>query len=271
MYKKIRVKHDLQMKGIEMKTKNKFFISPVILMALVVAMVFGTGFVSATSTNKTPGAQTSSPQTEEMERTVMVTGQGEVQAVPDTDVLWVGVQTEAETAEAAMDENNVKMQALMDSLTSSGIKTNDIQTKRVNLYPRYQQDETANSRTLAGYTANNTVSIRTTKLDTLGTLLDDVVKAGANTIDNIQFEMLNSEKLVEQAREAAVMNAKEKAEQLAALTGATLGDVYSIQESSYTPSPVMQDTVMAESAAPIAPGTQSISIQVQITWSLIVE
>lgn len=249
-----------------MKHKNKFFIAPMILMTMLVVMVFGTGFVPANSNDLAP-----SPQTEAAERTVMVTGQGEVQAVPDTAVIWVGVQTEADTAEAAMDENNTKMQALIDSLESSGIETNDIQTKRINLYPRYKQDETSNARTLVGYTANNTVSVRTTALDTLGTLLDDVVKAGANTIDNIQFEISDPEKLTEQAREAAVMNAKAKAEQLAALTGATLGNVYSIQESSYTPSPVMQDAVMAESAAPIAPGTQSISIQVQITWTLIVE
>ena len=247
-----------------MNHKNKIFIAPLVLIAMLIVMVFGTGFVPA-NLDQNPAQQAAGT-----ERTFMLTGNEEVQSVTDMAVVWLGVQTEADTAKAAMDENNTKMQALVDSLKASGIKTEDIQTKRVSLYPQYQQDGTSNNRTLTGYTANNTVQVRTTDLTTLGTLLDEAVAAGANTIDNIQFEISDSEQLMEQAREAAVLNAKAKAEQLADLTGATLGDVYSIQETSYSPGPVARDFAAAESSAPIAPGTQTISIQVQITWTLIV-
>lgn len=204
-------------------------------------------------------------------RTVQVSGMGETQVEPDTAVIDLGVQTQEKTAQAALTQNNTKMQALVDALKKAKIPSENIQTQTIRLSPRYQVDKN-NNQTLEGYTASNVVEVRTTDLESVGTLLDQAVNAGANTIQNINFEVSNSQKVLDQVRESAVQDAQHKAEQLAKLTNTTLGPIVEIQESSNTPGPIVRQVqAPAESAAvPVSPGTQTVSVQVQVTWSLVV-
>ena len=205
-------------------------------------------------------------------RTVQVSGTGEIQAAPDTVIINLGVQTQAKTAQAALETNNTQMQTLVDALKKGNIPSEDIQTQTIRLSPRYDYNNTDNTQTLIGYTASNVVQISTTDLESVGTLLDQAVKAGANTIDNISFEISDTGKLLDQAREKAVQDARHKAEALASLTGTSLGPIVEIQESSSTPAPVVRQFEAASAApVPVSPGSQSVSVQVQVTWELIVK
>lgn len=217
-------------------------------------------------------AQTESQQSNDPVRTVQVIGIAESQVEPDTAVVRLGVQTEAETAQAALDQNSTRVQALLDRLREADIPTENVQTQTVNLSPRYDFDNTNNDRTLVGYTAFNVVEVRTEDLESLGSLLDQVVESGANIIEGIRFETSNSNRVVEQLREAAVENAHRKAEALARLTGATLGPILEIKESSTTPEPVLVEAAPRGAAdVPISPGTQTVSVRLEMTWTLNVD
>ena len=242
-----------------------------IIIAAILCMALATGYLALTSGHaQTLSQSTMAQQTDSTTRTVQVMGMGEVQVVPDTAVIQLGVQTEGKTAQAALSQNSTEMQAIMDALEKAKVPSTNIQTQTVSLSPRYETSNATNSRTLVGFTASNIVEVRTTDLSSLGTLLDQAVTAGANTIENISFKVTNSEKLNDQARQAAVENARHKAEQLAKLTNATLGPVLKIQETSNTPTPIVE-RVAAPAAAtvPISPGSQNISVEVQVTWTLI--
>jgi uncharacterized protein YggE len=54
------------------------------------------------------------------------------------------------------------------------------------------------------------------------------------------------------------------------LADVELGDVLTINESSRVPRPVVREQFEAEAAAavPIEPGTQTISVDIQVTWML---
>jgi hypothetical protein len=205
------------------------------------------------------------------ESVVSVSGTGQIQATPDRAIIRLGVETQAETAEEALTQNSTQMQSLLDALEASAIASENIQTQSVRLSPRYQFGDEKDDRTLVGYTAANFVRVQTDQLDSLGVLLDNAVSAGATTIESVSFAVSDQKEFVDQARQAAVEDARYKAEQLAELTGAELGPVLRIRESSDVPRPVRQEAeVMQEAAAvPIEPGTENIQISVQITWSLI--
>jgi uncharacterized protein YggE len=241
-----------------------------IIIGAILCVALATGYLALTSGHaQTLSQSTTAQQTDSTTRTVQVTGMGEVQAVPDTAVIQLGVQTEGKTAQAALSQNSTEMQAIMAALEKAKVPSNNIQTQTVSLSPRYETNNTTNSRTLVGFTASNIVEVRTTNLSSLGTLLDQAVTAGANTIENISFEVTNSGKLTDQARQAAVEDARHKAEQLAQLTGATLGPVLKIQETSSSPTPIVQQfAAPAAAAVPISPGSQNISVEVQVTWTL---
>ncbi len=208
-------------------------------------------------------------QTESVTRTIQVTGMGEVQIKPNSAVISLGVQTDASTAEAALSQNNTKMESLLETLDKADVPSKDIQTQALNLGPRYESSN--DNRKLVGYTASNIVEVRIDNLDSLGTLIDDAVNDGANTVENIRFEISNPQKVTDQARETAFENARHKAQELADLANASLGTVMEIQETSNAPGPVVRSVEMAAnpSAVPISPGSQSVSVQVQVTWSLL--
>ena len=204
-------------------------------------------------------------------RTVSVTGNGQVSAQPDTAVVTLGVQTEAEEATTALAENSQQMQALVDVLQEAGIAAEDLQTQAVRLHPRYDQAPSGEGpRELVGYTATNLVEVSMRDLDAVGEILDAAVQAGGNRIEGIRFEVRDPAPYLDQAREAAWNDAQHKAEHLANLANVELGEVLTINESGRGPQPVFERAVMSEASAavPIEPGSQTIEVDLQITWNL---
>jgi uncharacterized protein len=119
------------------------------------------------------------------------------------------------------------------------------------------------------------VQVRVSDIDVAGTVIETALDAGANRVAGISFEVEDQQAAVEQAREQAVEEALAKAEHLADLTGVTLGSPLKIEE--FSPSgPVMPFEEMAMAmddadgmAAPrIAPGEQTISVSVYITYAI---
>jgi uncharacterized protein YggE len=251
---------------------------------LVSALVLAALFAWPTLINPAQAQVEEPPTTEDTPRTITVSGMGEINAQPDVAVVNLGVETQAESASEAIDQNNGQMQALIDALTAAGIAEENIQTQVVRLSPQYanqqplppQPTEQAPSTPpqtgpseILGYVAVNTVQVRVEDLANVGTILDAAIQAGANRVDGISFEISDTGELMQQARETAWQDALQKAEQLAELAGAELGQVLNITASDQGPFPVMQESFAADTArVPIQPGTQSLSTNLQVTWRL---
>ena len=250
---------------------KKIVLAAGILITLML-IISGSGFVLRAARAQTgtdvPNQQVVSDQI----RKVTVTGSAQVQVQPDTAIVSLGVETNADTASAALTQNNQQMQALIDALTSGGITREDIQTQTVQLYPRYNQPgDTQTVPAVVGYTAQNTVSLTIRDITQTGQVLDAAVSAGGNTINSIQFIVSDPTEALNTARVQAVENARQKAEQLAGLAESSLGPILEMIES---PSPInpgiivagLQDTTRG--AVPVEPGTQTVSLDLQVTWQL---
>jgi len=225
----------------------------------------GLGLVLAQSTPSV-AAQTEG----ESVRTIQVSGEGQVQAEPDMAIVRLGVQTEADTAEEALAANNEEMTAVISITLEAEIDENDIRTEGFNLQPVYESGNNNQPRELVGYRVSNIVRITVRDLTMLGQLLDTAVAAGSNNIQGIQFQISDRAALEAAAREAAMMNAQEKAEQLTDLAGAALGPVHTILETSSV-RPVafsVADEAAAAPGVPIQAGTQTIQASVQVTWEI---
>jgi uncharacterized protein len=239
----------------------------VIAIAILVMLIVGTSLLSQTGRAE-PFRQVNQDNLEN--RRITVTGTGRAEAQPDQAVVRVGVQTEAESASAALSDNNTRMQSLLSTLQEAGIQAADIQTQILQIYPRYEQAGQQRTPTLAGYVAINVVQVRVREIDDLGEVLDAAVEAGGNTIDSISFEFSDPSDILEQARSSAVQDARAKAEQLASLVEAELGEVHSLTEVTRTPPIFFEGPQPAadQAAVPIEPGTQGLEVEVQVTWLL---
>jgi uncharacterized protein YggE len=205
-------------------------------------------------------------------RTVSVTGSGTIEGQPDQAVVSLGVRTEDENAANALSQNSTQMQALISALRSGGVAQADIRTLTIQLFPRYEAPPTndpGGSPVVNGFVATNIVEVTVRDLDNLGSLMDAAIKAGGNQVQGISFDISDQGTQLDQARQAAMQDARHKAEQLATLAGARLGGVVTIVETSSAPPPFLRElSAQADSSVPISPGTQTIQVDIQVTWEL---
>lgn len=207
--------------------------------------------------------------------TVTVTGHGETSAAPDVARISLGVETQAAEASAALDANNKAMQQLISTLTQQGVAEKNIQTSSFDISPVYRHDDPQRNGApqVSGYRVSNQVQVKVTNLDSLGKLLDQVVRVGANRIHGIQFDVENADELTDKAREKAIENARRKAELLASAAGAKVGRPLQIQESSgggQPPQPMFRMAMAAESV-PVAQGEQQLAADITVTYELVTE
>jgi uncharacterized protein len=201
---------------------------------------------------------------------ISVTGEASISVPPDLASVDAGVATDAKSAHEASEANNVAMGKVMAALKSANIDPKDIQTSRLSLQPQYGPNRSGPSP-IVGYRASNRVTVRIHDVTKVANVIDTLVGAGANDIGNVNFEVSQASKLLDDAREKAVADARRKAEIYARAAGVTLGAPLSISEEG-APQPVFRAKMAAPMAAaaptPIAQGEETLSLSVNVTWAI---
>ncbi|MEX6633344.1 SIMPL domain-containing protein [Hyphococcus lacteus] len=205
-------------------------------------------------------------------RTITVSGEGTASAVPDMTVINVGVQSDALTAADALRANSSNMSATIKKLKELGIADRDIQTSGLSLNPRYNYEKNRSQPEVIGFTASNNVTVRLRDLSKAGSVIDQAVQSGANSLNGISFSFDEPKPLYEKARRNAVADAKAKAELLTDAAGVRLGRLITIQDGySQAPSPKMYGARMemaADSAVPMEAGESSVSATISMIYEI---
>jgi uncharacterized protein YggE len=199
---------------------------------------------------------------------ISVTGEAQISVPPDLATIDAGVATDAKTAREASDANNAAMGKVLLALKAANIDEKDYQTSRLSLQPQYAPNRTGASP-ITGYRASNRVTVKIRDVTKVAGVIDVLVGAGANDVGNISFSVSQASKLLDDAREKAIADARRKAEIYARAAGVTLGAPLSISEEG-APQPVFRGKMMAGMAAPtpIAQGEETLSISVGVTWAI---
>ena len=216
-----------------------------------------------------------SPNTEQLkmiDRTISVSATGHVSANADLASITTGVQTEADTASAAMARNTAVMTHLIDGLKAQGIDARDVQTTSVHISPRYATPRDNKPAVLNGYIANNQVRILVRDLKRVGEILDSSLTLGATQLGGISFDVSQAETLKDEARTTAMANARRRADLYAKAAGVGVGQVLSISESfeNTGPQPMLMGgrARMGSGPVPVEPGSLQLDATVHVTWSL---
>ena len=158
---------------------------------------------------------------------VVVTGSGVSSAAPDTANISLGVTTRAEDTTAASIENAAITAQVRAAVSALGIKNSDIQTSHYNCYPEY-----GNDGKIIGYRVSNTLAVTVRDFQTINKVIDDSLKAGATEVSGLSFSLSDTSKLRGTAIKAAIADAKEKAEIIAASLGKSIIGIQTITENS---------------------------------------
>jgi uncharacterized protein len=198
---------------------------------------------------------------------ISVTGEATVSVPPDMAEIEGGFTSEAKTAREASDANNTAMGKLLLALKAAAIDEKDIQTSRLSLQPQSTPNH-AGIPAITGYRASNHVTIRLHDVTKAAGVIDMLVGAGANDIVGINFMVSGASKLLDQAREQAIADARRKAEIYARAAGVTLGAPLSISEGGGSPMPMQFRAKALAAATPIAPGQETLQVSVNVSWAI---
>lgn len=201
-----------------------------------------------------------------------MSARGEVRRVPDVAVISAGVITQSTDAASAMQGNAARMVRVLAALKRAGVADKDVTTTAISLSPQYRYNNNQ-PPVITGYQANNQVTIRFRDVAKSGTILDALVKEGANEINGPNLTIDNPEAAQDEARIAAIKTARTRAELYASATGLKVKRIVSISESeafSGGPVPMMAMKASREAVAdtPVVPGEQNIGMTVSIVFEL---
>lgn len=210
-------------------------------------------------------------------RTISVSGEGTARATPDEATVRFGIVTEAETAEAAREQNAQAAQAALNAAREL-VPEENIRLETLRLMPRYDYDRDEGERHLVGYEAERTAVVEVDDLEVLPSLVARVVERGANRLEGLQYGLADRAPLRREALREAAQDARAKARELAQSLGVEVGPVLQISEQSYDfPQPhfrmeAMSTRADAAEAAPApdayAPGELEVTARVQVVFGL---
>lgn len=201
-----------------------------------------------------------------------ITGNGAVSVDPDLATINTGVQTAAPTAAAALAENSRLMTQVLAVLADAGVAVGDIQTNQLSVRPEYRDVPGSAPREteIYQYRVDNGILITMRDLESLGTVLDQIVQAGVNQIHSVGFGHSTPAPLLDEARRKAVANALATAELYAGAAGVRLGPILSISEYNRSNQGSISAAFATRAGAPVpVSGAQtSISSAVTIVWEI---
>jgi uncharacterized protein YggE len=207
--------------------------------------------------------------------TISVSGEATVSVPPDLAEIDGGVVSSAKNARDASDANNGAMGKVLLALKSSGIDEKDYQTSRLSLQPQYAPNQAGqpSQPVIVGYRASNRVTIRLRDVTKVASVIDTLVGAGANDIGGINFMVSQASKLLDEAREQAIADARRKAEIYAKAAGVTLGAPLRISEDGSSSARRSYRAGVAydmapRSTAPVAQGEETLQVTVSVSWAI---
>ena len=210
---------------------------------------------------------------------VSVSASAEVKRAPDVAILSTGVVTQASDASTAISLNSKKMVSVVGAMTAAGIKAKDVQTSGVSLNPDYAYVTNRPPR-IKGYYASNTVNVTVRDIAALGTILDALVRVGANQVNGPMFDIADKDAVLDEARGKALAIARTRADLYAKRLGLRFARVVSVDEtggrSQLRPAygrgvTLEQASVAGRDASenvPIAPGENTVGLTLDVVYAL---
>jgi uncharacterized protein YggE len=183
-----------------------------ISLVLFIAMLAG-------GANAQPGAR---------EPFITVNGEGRVNVAPDYAEFFADLVTRADSLEVATRQHTdraAKATAALRGMAKHGVSVerSSFRLEQSRPVPRPGQKQAP-----AEYRAVTTFAVKVNKLDALNEAVSSIAATGLFEIRNIRYGINNEERAIDDARRAAVKNARRQAEVYADAAGVKLGEILEI-------------------------------------------
>ncbi len=239
-------------------SKLFFFVATIALVVLIAYLGVLTAHTLHTSTNT---------------NTIAFTGEGKVLAKPDIAVTSFSIVTEGPTSKEAQDANSSKSKTVYDFLKKQNIDEKDIKTVSYNISPTYAYPQFGKPR-IAGYQVNQTIRVKIRDINRANVVLDGIVTAGVDQVNQLSFEIDNPDALKTEARKQAIADAQKKSHTLADQLGVHIGKLVNFSEDvAGVPVPLYAKEAFGRGGSPealpeVPTGENEITVNVTLTYQL---
>ncbi len=192
-----------------------------------------------------------------------VSGRGEAYASPDVAQLTFIVEKEAKTVKESNTFVDEKMAKIVSFLKEQKIDEKDIKTVNNSFYPVYDYPQClmypcTQTQKLRGYTTSRSIEVKVRSIDNAAAITEGLAMLEVTNLQGPNFIVDDTDKVNQEARDKAIENAREKANQLAKSLGVKIVRVVNFSESTdggYPPQPMMYgkggaDMAVLQSASP---------------------
>jgi len=200
-----------------------------------------------------------------MQRTVTVTGRGSAPAVPDSAVVRAAASCAAPSvAEAVAGVGEVG--ATVQRVARLHVDARHVASTGLQVWPRLDPAGRPD-----GFEASHQVQVRCPDLEVASRVLHALAEEAGDAlrVDAVQPEVSDPRAAQDTAREAAWADARARAEHLATLAGATLGDVLQVEEGDGAPGGVPSPRMAVAASVVLEPGERAVGAAVTVTWQLV--
>ncbi len=198
---------------------------------------------------------------------------------PDTAFVTFGMETPGKSVTEAQRRNAAIMNKVMDQLRDVQIDRERIQTSSFTVSPQYRPlpkraaDASPATPEIVGYIVSNMVTVEIRALDKVGTIIEAVLKAGANSFQGLHWGLRDEQPARLSAVKQAATKAREKAAALSEALHVKLVRVLSVNEGGHVirPAAPMARMAMETSAGsmPISSGELKVEASVTLVYEIV--
>lgn len=210
--------------------------------------------------------------------TLTVSETGTVAHAPDTAFATFGVDTSGKSLAEVQRRNSVVMGKVMDRLHDLKIDKERIQTSSFSVSPQYRPspnrsaDIAPTTPDIVGYIVSNVVTVEIRALEKVGAVIEEVMKAGANTFQGLNWGLREEQSVRLSALAQAAAKAREKAAVLSEALQVKLVRVLSVDEGGPVMRPVSPVARMAMEArggdVPVSAGELKVEATVTLVYEI---
>ena len=203
--------------------------------------------------------------------TVTVSGTGSAGRPADLAQATFTAEAVRESAAEARSVAAGTAAAVIAAVRQAGVPDADLRTAGLDVSPNWEHDGTRMVRN--GFTVTNRIAVTMRDLESVGRVLDAGLEAGATGLDGVSFLLADEAPAAEEARRAAVADARSRAATIADASGGRLGALVSIAEGGASvpgpfPAPRMMAMAADSAPTPVLPGRIEVTVSVTAEWEI---
>ncbi|WP_437629581.1 SIMPL domain-containing protein [Sorangium sp. So ce854] len=198
-------------------------------------------------------------------RTIEVSGQGVVYAIPDVSVLEVQCRVVDPQATSARAAYAATMERISAVIRKAGVQGDDVRSSRFTLGEYYKEHNAPRE----GFYVEGRLSIRVRDLAEVAPLFDELVAAGATRVEGPNLEISEIEPYRTAARKNAYEDALSRARTYCEVAGLRIVGPLQIQEDdkeSY--GALMMGGKMGADDEDLLVGRHKVSVSVKVTFGI---